>query len=97
MHPGCPRLLLQLLSRRTPMNRSTLTCASLVLLFFVLPARPARAQSASAAPAATSEAADDHERSCRDEWFVNWRCRDRRWEGPELMLGVDLGVSAMNE
>jgi hypothetical protein len=81
------------------MNRSTqaLFCVSLALLGVALPARRALAQSTPAAPAATSEATVDHERSCRDEWFVSWRCRDRRWDGPELMLGVDLGVSVMNE
>jgi hypothetical protein len=77
-------------------SKQTLFCASLALLGVALPVR-AFAQSTPAAPAATSEATDDHERACRDQWFVAWRCRDRRWDGPELMLGVDLGVSVMNE
>ncbi len=74
----------------------SLFCVSLALLGVALPA-PALAQATSPAPAASSGATDDHERSCRDEWLVDWQCRERRWDGPELVLGVDLGVSAMNE
>jgi hypothetical protein len=35
--------------------------------------------------------------TCRGHWFMMGSCRDRHWDGPELELGVSLGVSAMNE
>lgn len=38
-----------------------------------------------------------HEEFCRDHWFAVAQCRERGWTGPQLVLGVDLGVSAMNE
>jgi hypothetical protein len=47
------------------------------------------------APSALAEEAPDP--FCRDHWFAMGSCRDRRWAGPELMLGVDLGASVMEE
>jgi hypothetical protein len=34
---------------------------------------------------------------CSDHWFAMGSCRNRRWTGPELMLGLDLGASVMEE
>jgi hypothetical protein len=34
---------------------------------------------------------------CRDHWFALGPCRDRPWSGPQLEVGVALGISAMNE
>jgi len=52
--------------------------------------------SAQAVPT-TSDVDQDHDRFCRDHWFAIARCRDRPWDGPRFVFGVDLGVSAMNE
>ena len=54
---------------------------------FLVIALSAQSASAQAAPADF----------CRDHWFAMGECRDRRWTGPKLMLGVDLGVSEMTE
>jgi hypothetical protein len=40
---------------------------------------------------------DDGDRFCRDHWMAMGNCRNRRWTRPELLLGGDLGVSAMTE
>jgi hypothetical protein len=35
---------------------------------------------------------------CRDKWLgMGHVCRNRTWAGPEIMLGADLGFSAMTE
>jgi hypothetical protein len=39
----------------------------------------------------------DGDRFCRDHWLAMGRCRNRKWVGPQLMFGTDLGVSAMTE
>jgi hypothetical protein len=39
----------------------------------------------------------DGERFCRSHWFAMGHCRDRRWTGPEIMFGADLGFAAMTE
>jgi hypothetical protein len=67
-----------------------------VLLAAALYAPSAFAQGAPAEPVAR-DAGHDHDRFCRDRWFDVSQCRERTWDGPELMLGLDLGVSAMNE
>jgi hypothetical protein len=54
---------------------------SLMLLVAGLLGRPAFAQ----------------DRSCREQWLAIGPCARRAWEGPELMLGLDLGVSSMDE
>jgi hypothetical protein len=74
-------------------------CAWLAFLAASLAVGPAFAQSGAAAPA-TPSASDpdpDPESFCRDHWLAIARCRDRPWDGPRLVFGVDLGVSAMNE
>jgi opacity protein-like surface antigen len=38
-----------------------------------------------------------HDMFCKDHWFAFAQCRERSWAGPQLMLGVDLGTSVMNE
>ncbi|HSY21195.1 MAG TPA: outer membrane beta-barrel protein, partial [Polyangiaceae bacterium] len=40
---------------------------------------------------------DDGGRFCRDHWMAMGNCRNRRWARPELLLGADLGISAMTE
>jgi hypothetical protein len=40
---------------------------------------------------------DDGDRFCQYHWFAIGRCGDRKWAGPELMFGMDLGFSAMTE
>ncbi len=75
------------------------SCALLASLAASLLVVPAFAQP-SGAPSATSPASDpdqDHERFCRDHWFAIAGCRDRPWDGPRFVFGVDLGVSHMNE
>jgi hypothetical protein len=47
--------------------------------------------------AAQNVAPDDPVRFCRDHWFAMGPCRERPWTGPELELGLAVGVSAMNE
>lgn len=47
------------------------------------------------APLARPALAQD--RFCLEHWLATGPCRDRPWDGPEILLGVDLGVSAMNE
>jgi opacity protein-like surface antigen len=73
----------------------------LVLLAATTAVGPALAQDANGHAAqgvAAAPDATDGDAFCRDHWLAVDRCRDkRRWTGPELMLGVDLGVSAMNE
>lgn len=39
---------------------------------------------------------DDRDRRCRDAWLA-FGCSDRPWEGPRVVFGVGIGVSAMNE
>jgi hypothetical protein len=40
----------------------------------------------------------DDERYCKDHWLaMGSPCRNRKWTRPELLLGGDLGVSAMTE
>jgi hypothetical protein len=51
----------------------------------------------SSSAAAQNGAPDDQVQFCRDHWFVMGPCRDRPWNGPELELGVAVGVSAMDE
>jgi hypothetical protein len=83
----------------------------LVLLLAGLPARVAFAQDTTPAPSAPSvessptpgaptvadQNAEHDDRFCRAHWFAMGRCRDRKWAGPEIMLGADLGFSAMTE
>jgi opacity protein-like surface antigen len=74
--------------------------AAFVLLAVSLPARPALAQGVeeTGVQGRSTAHGDGDDGFCRDHWFAIDRCRDKRsWTGPELMLGVDLGVSAMNE
>jgi hypothetical protein len=57
--------------------------------------------SATASPDASNIAIrpgeDDGDRFCRDHWMAMGNCRNRKWTRPELLLGADLGVSAMTE
>jgi hypothetical protein len=39
----------------------------------------------------------DQDRFCQDHWLAMGPCRERKWAGPELMFGGDLGFSAMTE
>jgi hypothetical protein len=39
----------------------------------------------------------DHDRYCSRNWFAIGSCWNRKWTGPELTFGADLGVSKMNE
>ncbi|MGA7121192.1 MAG: outer membrane beta-barrel protein [Polyangiaceae bacterium] len=50
-------------------------------------------------PPGTVRAREESEsnRFCREHWLAMGRCRDRRWAGPEIMFGVDLGLSVMTE
>jgi len=66
------------------------------------PAPPPRVASLSPAETATPSAAAAPEPSpdradCRRDWLAMGRCRDRKWTGPEIMLGADFGLSAMTE
>jgi len=61
-----------------------------VVIAAVLSARSALAQGA-------PPAGDDHDRYCNEHWFAGGSCTDRTWTGPEIMLGMDLGISEMNE
>jgi opacity protein-like surface antigen len=54
---------------------------------------PAEPATASAAPPEQSTARAD----CRHDWWAMGPCRDRKWTGPEIMLGADFGLSAMTE
>lgn len=47
--------------------------------------------------AAQEGAPTDNAQFCRDHWFAMGPCRERRWSGPELELGVSVGVSVMDE
>jgi hypothetical protein len=69
--------------RRCPIASSL--CVALLLGF--------RASSA----AAQDEPPSDPAQFCRDRWFALGPCRDRNWTGPEIELGVGVGLSAMNE
>jgi hypothetical protein len=78
------------------------TCRSLSCLFLAVLASSLYGTSASAqevvvyAPAPRPVVYDEHQ--CGSRWFSpTRRCRPRRWGGPVLMLGADLGISAMNE
>jgi hypothetical protein len=72
-----------------PQSPRTL-CASLGLLLVasVFAERPALAQDTTS---------PEPERFCSDHWLAMGRCRERDWTGPEILFGMDLGVSAMNE
>jgi hypothetical protein len=48
-------------------------------------------------PGATRDAVAMDPEPCRDRWFAIGECHNRRHKGPKLMLGLDLGISAMNE
>jgi hypothetical protein len=63
------------------------------------PLAPAPAASPSEIAPTTSDqtASQDSDRFCRAHWFAMGRCRDRKWGGPEIMFGADLGFSAMTE
>ena len=39
----------------------------------------------------------DDDSFCQSHWFAFGKCRERSGAGPEILFGVDLGVSAMNE
>jgi len=69
----------------------------LALLAAGLAASPAFAQDAANQPSFAANPSADQDRLCRDNAYASWRFRDCRWRGPELTLGVDLGVSVMNE
>jgi hypothetical protein len=59
---------------------------------------PGPAPSASPAPDRVVKDTDqDHDRLCRHDWLAVGRCWNRKWTGPELMFGADLGFSKMNE
>lgn len=71
-------------------------------------AHTASAQPGSSAPTGPSSSvvpanathdgvASDPDRSCRDRWFALGECHERYRRGPKLILGIDLGISAMNE
>ncbi len=80
----------------------TLRCALSALVACTLSAHSAFAQgtppsTATAPDPAATDAGNESDHFCRDHWLAMGRCRDRTWTGPELMLGIDLGVSAMNE
>lgn len=74
----------------TPISR--FSSLSVVLLAGILSAPPALAQDAP--PASAHDAIEDF---CRADWFAMGPCRDRRWTGPEISMGVDFGVAAMTE
>jgi outer membrane protein with beta-barrel domain len=66
------------------------------------PAPPRVASLSPAEPTPTPSAASPDQTAapdggCRDKWFAMGRCRDRKWTGPEIMLGADFGVSSMTE
>lgn len=68
------------------------------------PAKPGvtSLQSVESGPAPSAPVTSDQpaapDDGCRDRWLGTSRsCRNRAWAGPELMLGVDLGFSAMTE
>jgi hypothetical protein len=50
-----------------------------------------------ASSAAAQEETAESIQFCREHWLAVRSCRDRPWTGPELELGVAVGVSAMNE
>jgi hypothetical protein len=39
----------------------------------------------------------DQDRFCKEHWLAMGPCRERKWAGPELMFGGDLGLSTMTE
>lgn len=39
----------------------------------------------------------DHDRFCAHNWFAIGGCWNRKWTGPQLTFGADLGFSKMNE
>ena len=87
-----------LLVREQRHSLPTLSRSLVALLVAGLSAHSAFAQdTASPSSPAVDDTAQDPDQFCRDNWFALWRCRDRHWAGPEVLLGVDLGVSAMNE
>jgi opacity protein-like surface antigen len=49
-----------------------------------------------ASSAGAQDSADPLE-YCRDHWFALGACRGRPWTGPELEVGVAVGLSAMDE
>ncbi len=81
----------------------------LVFAASALPPRAALAQASPYGPTSSPPAteapavvvvpvrADGPEDACRGQWAFAGRCAHRRWAGPRLMLGLELGVSAMNE
>ena len=64
--------------------------------FFWLPTCVTLALSTTPAEAADSALADQ-DGACREQWLAVGRCRNRPWTGPQIMLGAELGVSAMTE
>jgi hypothetical protein len=54
-------------------------------------------------PTASPDAANtaihpsENDQFCKDHWLSMGACRERRWAGPELMFGGDLGLSTMTE
>jgi hypothetical protein len=68
---------------------------SRVLLLLVVAAaflvRPASAQTGATTPS------PEVVKRCNDQWFAMGECRDRPWTGVEVLFGVDVGLSAMNE
>jgi|HubBroStandDraft_1064217.scaffolds.fasta_scaffold02348_3 hypothetical protein len=62
---------------------------------------PDAASSPTANPNASNTAShpseDDQDRFCKDHWLATGACRERKWGGPELMFGGDLGLSTMTE
>jgi hypothetical protein len=55
------------------------------------------AASPNASNAASHPSEDDQDRFCKDHWLTTGPCRERKWAGPVLMFGGDLGLSAMTE
>jgi Outer membrane protein beta-barrel domain len=66
------------------------TIASSICVAVVIALHPTSA-------AAQGEAHADPLQFCRDHWFAMGPCRERAWTGPELELGLAVGVAAMVE